>query len=323
MSRPARPLGALAAALLLCGCAPSTTPPATVAALGPGEMAALSAACVRASACARASDPPWVRSVAECLDTMVPRASGRLRAWQQCVGSATGCDAIARCSGSHGDSSAAAFCATHPGAQTACDGATLYSCADDELSASSARDCAALGGRCAQHHAPGGIVASACLSPQLCPTSAPRVRCEGGSVVHCEDGAVEKTPCAAGTTCKVQRGVDGEPMAICEGAHEARCERPGARFCREHVLVDCTMRGAVEEIECPAKGLRCAARGTTAACVDGDAPSCTSRSARCDGSDLVFCGYGRERRVDCRSLGFERCEPAARGPEAACARGAR
>jgi hypothetical protein len=40
---------------------------------------------------------------------------------------------------------------------------------------------------------------------------------------------------------------------------------------------------------------------------------------RCEGGKLAFCAAGRLTRVSCEGLGLGPCDPAARGPMAACA----
>jgi hypothetical protein len=39
---------------------------------------------------------------------------------------------------------------------------------------------------------------------------------------------------------------------------------------------------------------------------------------KCEGGALVFCAAGRVEKVACASIGMGACDPAARGPVAAC-----
>lgn len=303
---------------LACG---ATPPPPKPPPTREDRLEPIARACARAAACADAHDPNHLRNATSCVDWWLVNTRVE-QAEIACMLRATTCQEIERCTHDPSDLGAETFCEAHPGALGVCDGTRLYSCSDD-ASESTAVDCAALGGVCVEQRAAGGLVVRGCTSPRLCPKGAPARRCEGErTIVRCEDGLAERRDCPAGTKCVVT-GESGELEATCEGARSedriSRCAKPGFAACEGDRATFCTLVGRdawLRVTDCRAQGMTCAMRAGRANCVFENA-TCAA-TARCDGDTLVFCAAGSEMRVPCKSLGFSRCDPSARGAEAAC-----
>jgi hypothetical protein len=222
-----------------------------------------------------------------------------------------------------GDARAAAFCAQRPGVVSGCDGDRLVSCGEDDTHESTVVDCAKIGATCREVKSAGGLVVRACWSPQKCPAGAPEARCDGpGAVLSCRDGAFERVVCRPGTTCEEHRDEAGETVAACELPGRRRCDVRGARHCEENRLVECDRSGHYSKVrvtDCVGYGLRCAGVGPRAGCYVPENVECDKELLpKCDGGSVVFCAAGRLTKISCSSIGLGACDPAAKGPMAAC-----
>jgi hypothetical protein len=263
-----------------------------------------------------------LRDPGACVDWWIARVHNEEDPVHKCLEGAQTCEQIGACVHDKPDARAAAYCVGHAGILTGCDGDRLVTCGEDDARESHSEDCAALGAHCEERKIAGGLLVRACFSPRLCPDSAPQARCDGDSVVTCEDGAVERFACAAGMRCEEQRGADGERMAACVSKEVAtRCDEPNSRYCDGNRLVECDLhgrRGETRVIDCGALGLHCHGRGTRAACVTSEGAACEPSIPHCAGDTLGFCAAGHPMRVSCKEIGLGPCDPAARGAEAAC-----
>ena len=325
-------LGVAALLIVACGASPARTQATVIGddaapASKRSWLDAVARTCALAASCAHIHDGPAFVDPGACVDGWLSHAGpgGRRDALHRCLLSATTCDAVDACTRERGDARAAAFCRAHGGTITACAGDRLVTCTGDDVTESTAVDCAALSARCGEASLPGGLVARGCFSATLCPPSAPDARCDGAAaIVACHDGAVERVACDPGSRCEEHADADGDRTASCEAPAEARCENPGARRCDGDRLVMCEPSGhfgRVHATDCAALGLRCAWRGGRSTCVSAAAHAgrgCDAGAARCDGEALAFCAAGAPARVSCASLGLGGCDPDARGARAAC-----
>lgn len=297
-------------------------PPPPAAPIDPAVIATAAKACARVSACTPAEEAPKLRDPGACVGWWVGGESPTLRA---CLEKASSCDAVKACIHGGGDARAAQFCAERPGVVSGCDGDRLISCGEDDAHESSVVDCAAIGGTCREVRASGGLVVRACASAAKCPPGGPEVRCDGtGAVISCRDGAYERIACAAGTKCEEHKDEVGEAAASCELPGQKRClgDRrgvSGVRRCEDDRLVACD-GGKTKVTDCVGQGLRCAGVGPRAGCYVPSNVECDPGMApRCEGSSVVFCAAGRLEKISCASIGLGVCDPAAKGPFAACA----
>ena len=289
---------------------------------GPSEkLAEISRNCARIASCADAHDPTHLRNATSCVDWWL--VSVREEAdLIDCITKAGSCKAVELCTHPPNDLGAEQFCTAHPGALGVCDGTRLFNCSDDAVE-SSAVDCASLGGTCVEQRVAGGLVVRGCTSPKLCPNGAPEQRCEAEAVIRCEDGIADKHPCPRGTHCSAKANA-GDVVASCEGERSAdriaRCSKPGYAACEGDRATFCTLVGKdawLRVQDCGAYGLTCGMRAGRANCMARGA-TCTSPDPRCEGDALVFCAAGTEMRASCKDQGFTKCDPSARGQEAAC-----
>jgi hypothetical protein len=316
--------GALAIIVGACGGqepppkAPAPTPPPK----DPLVLTQATQACARLSACTRGGDAK-VRDPSACVDWWVADADAKTPdPLRKCLADASGCEQVLGCMRGGGDARAAAFCGKSQGVVSGCDGDRLVSCGDEDAHESNVMDCAAMGASCREVKASGGIVLRACWSPTKCPAGAPDLRCDGpGAVVSCRDGAFERITCRPGTTCEEHKDEAGDVIAACELPHRRRCDMRGLRHCEEDRLVECDRAGGkVHVTDCVGLGLHCAGVGPRARCVVPTNIECDKEFvAKCEGNALVFCAAGRLAKVSCASIGFGTCDPAAKGPFAACA----
>ncbi len=310
-------LGAPAAALTaLLACAPPPASPSAGA--DPPWLSTVARVCARQVSCAHGHSALESHDPSRCVAIWLAELQGGLPTPQQrCLLQAESCDAVAACTTGH-DPRAAAFCASHPGQTTGCDGDALVECGDDEHEAART-PCGPLGGRCGQVRHAGGLTESACISPSLCPATAPESWCDRGAVVLCSDGAASRAPCKAGSTCKAHVDGDGIGRASCEPVG-VRCGNARARYCDGERLVECAgERGdgrGFRMTDCEALGLRCEDKGParaegepqSAGCyVQGVLDCAHDEGARCEDDALVFCAFGRRTRVSCKSIGIPGC----------------
>ncbi len=326
-----RALALTAATLgILVACGPEAPPPKPPAppppAADPAWLASATSACARISACAQAHDAPRMRDPGACVDWWLseadPKSSDPLR---KCLADAKTCDQVSTCMHGGGDARAAAFCAQRPGVVSGCDGDRLVSCGDDDTRESTVVDCTAMGATCKELKAAGGLVVRACHSPQKCPPGSPEARCDGqGAVIGCgRDGAIERVVCRPGTHCEEHKDeTSGEATASCTLPAGRRCDMLGARHCEDDRLVECHGQGHFGKVtvtDCAGVGLRCAGRGPRAGCYVPANVECDKEMLpKCEGGSVVFCAAGRLARVSCAAVGMGACDPAARGPRAAC-----
>lgn len=305
-----RVLASIGVLVVLAACGgkqpPANAPPPPEPPKDPAWLAAASRACVLASACSpRVSDP------GACIERWIAHGDDALA---KCLVAARTCANVDACLRGGGDARAATFCGER-GVVTGCDGERLVSCADDAHDALVV-DCAALGASCKEQRAAGGVVLRGCHSAQKCPAGAPDARCEGNTIVSCQNGFVEHTVCGPGTECAV-RGAE----AACVLPGGAQCGLHGTRRCDHGRLVECE-GGSARVVDCAAMGLDCTGTGPRAACtVKHDVECSKGMLPRCEGGSLVFCAAGRLSRVACSSVEMAGCDPGARGAKAACAAG--
>lgn len=317
--RAAAAVVVLASVVAACG---EDKPPDVPQPAGPSEkLAAIAKSCARISSCADAHDSTHLRNPVSCIDWWLV-STNEEHDLIDCFSKATTCKAIEQCTHDPNDLGAGAFCVAHPGALGVCDGTRLFNCSDDPTE-SSATDCGALGGTCVEKRISGGLVVRGCTSPKMCPNGAPEQRCEGNAVVRCEDGLADYKTCPRGTQCAARTNA-GEVVASCEGlfgaGRTARCAKPGYAACQGDRATFCTLVGKdawLRDQDCAGWGLTCGMRNGRANCMARNA-ACLGADAKCDGDTLVFCAAGTETRVACKDLGFSKCDPALRGPEAGC-----
>jgi hypothetical protein len=285
---------------------PAKAPPAPETPKDPPWLAPAARACALAATCS-----PRVPDPGTCVDQTTLRGQDALG---KCLVAAKTCTDVDVCLRGGGDAKAAAFCGER-GVVSGCDGERLVSCADDAHDATVV-DCAALGATCKENRAAGGVVTRGCFSAQKCPAGAPDARCEGNTVVTCQNGAVERTVCGPGTECAV-RGT--ETACVLPGG--IACGLHGTRRCDRGRLVECRA-GSAHVVDCAGMGLDCTGVGPRAACTVRTDMECNKDMLpKCEGSTLVFCAAGRLSKIPCASLGMGACDPAARGAKAACALG--
>lgn len=302
---------------------PAKAPPSVAPPADPPALAKIARACARLSACTGAHDAARFRDPGACVEWWLSEADPK-EPLRGCLSEARSCEQVSTCMHGGGDARAASFCSQRPGVVSGCDGDRLVSCGEDEAHESSVVDCAALGATCREVKAGGGLVVRACWSPQRCPAGAPEARCEGpGAVVSCRDGAFERVACRAGTTCEEHKDEAGDVTASCELPGRRRCDARGARHCEEDRLIECDRTGhygKVRVTDCVGFGLRCAGAGPRAGCYVPSNVECDKELLpRCDGGSILFCAAGRIAKVSCAEIGLGLCDPAAKGPMAACA----
>ncbi len=311
----------LALAAACGGQEPPPKPPAAEAApRDPAWLPRVAETCARIASCTHAHDVPHLRSPAACVDWWVdhgdPASPDPL---QRCLADAKTCDAITTCMHGGGDARAAQFCAQRPGVVSGCDGERLVSCSDDDAKESTVIDCNTLGASCKEMRAAGGLVIRGCVNAQKCPAGAPEARCDGrDAVLGCHDGVMERSICKRGTQCEQHPDANGEATASCE-IPGRRCGALGARRCDGDRLVECSEGGRVHVSDCEGLGLRCAGSALRAGCYVPANVECDKDTLpKCEGGALVFCAAGRVQKIACASIGMGACDPAARGPVAAC-----
>jgi hypothetical protein len=328
LARGLGPWTLLAAAAAIAACQSSAPEASTPQTPLPPEgarawLSEVARSCALVASCAHTHDAPLFGDPATCADWWLTHPPGERDAVHACLLAARTCDAVDACTREHGDARAAAYCASHAGVLTGCDGDRFVTCTGDDTAESTAVDCAALSGKCRENNMPGGLLVRACFSAALCPATAPDARCDGKkAIVSCHDGAVERTACPEGTRCEEHQDADGDRTASCESPRHERCSDPGARYCAGDRLVTCEPRGHFGDVrvtDCATFGMRCAGVGPRASCVS-PTPECTSAPARCDGEAITFCAGGSRVRVSCASIGLGACDPDAHGAQAGCSR---
>ncbi len=311
----------VSAMVLIAACG-AEKPPEVPHVVAPAEkVSEIARHCARIASCADAHDPTHLRNPTSCTDWWLVSTNEEAELIG-CISRATTCKALEQCTHDPKDLGAGAFCTAHPSVLGVCDGPRLYNCSDDP-SESSATDCAALGGTCVEQRVAGGLVVRGCTSPKLCPPGAPEQRCDKDAVVRCEDGLADYHACPHGTHCAAHASA-GEVTASCEGESTVgrlqRCAKPGYAACQGDRATFCTLVGKdawLREQDCNVWGMTCGVRNGRANCMARGA-TCLGADPKCDGDTLVFCAAGTEMRVSCKELGFSKCDPALRGPEAGC-----
>jgi hypothetical protein len=281
-------LGPLASALVLVVVACHTAGPAGLPT--PGDRIDLAARiCAKITSCAHAHDAPRDRDPAACVDASMARPFRQADPFDACVLAAQGCAGVDACARDRADAPTTAYCRSHAGTRTGCDGSHFVTCSPDDPAESSAVDCGAFGATCGDLPQAGGLMARGCIYPGLCPSGGPEMHCDGAlAVVTCRDGATERTACAGAARCEEHKGSDGAVSAVCES--------PGHRD--EHAEL-----GAARV----APGPR----------------ACEHAAPKCEGDTLTFCAAGRRFHLSCPELRLGACDPDAHGVDAACAPAAR
>lgn len=276
--------------------------------------------CALVASCADQHDSSIFRTPRACVDWYFVNARDEAPL-AECVMSARSCADVEHCTHARADGVAESFCRAHPGVISACDGNALLSCEGDGTE-STAVDCAALGGVCAEKKN-AGLVERGCVSPKLCPPGAPEHRCDGDTVIDCDDGIVEKNACPRGARCVAGKDENGAATAHCRSASGRECTLVGSAFCEGDVAYACVQNGhfaGLHSSDCGALGLACTLRAGRVACVRRGHAECATEPATCAGDDLRFCASGESFHVSCKELGFSGCDPAGGGGEALCAR---
>jgi hypothetical protein len=331
--------GVALAAMVLASCYGVAPPrrPGPSAASPAARLAEIARHCARIASCAHPHDPPRARDPSSCVDWWLAHEGDGDEPIPACLRVEGSCREVADCLHQGKDSRAVAYCRANPDALTGCDGSHLVSCGDDDVAESSLTDCAALEASCVEVRRAGGLLSHACVAPKVCPPERDFATCDGANVlVRCSEGAVDRVVCRAGTACRAHGHGDGEEFAMCEAPGHSPCGALGTRECDGSWLVECVAHGHyghVRRIDCALQGLACQSTGGRAACVaEGSGrpgseecagatctgTPCASGPAHCEGEALVFCAAGRSARASCAELGLGPCDPAARGPEAAC-----
>jgi hypothetical protein len=204
---------------------------------------------------------------------------------------------------------------------TACEGRALIVCADDDPSESTRVDCALLGAQCAEVKQAGGLSTHACVDSVRCPGDLTKAWCDGNvAILSCNEGEVERTPCALGTSCQSHIDGDGEQVAMCEAPGHSSCSSPGTRRCEGDRLVVCEAHGHFgheHAVDCAADRFVCSAFDGGAACTNGPL-RCAPGHPTCVGNGLAFCAAGTPVRIDCGEIGMGDCDVDGRGTEAVC-----
>ena len=307
------------------GTEPAPKPPAPAPVQSdPQWIAGVAASCAKIVSCTHAHDTPRLRDPNACVDWWIAHADSKEPdPLQSCLGSAKTCDQVNACMHGNGDARAVEFCKQHPGVASGCEGDRLVSCGDDSAAEASVIDCTKMGASCREMKSAGGLVVRACYSPQKCPPNAPDARCDGpNAVVACRDGAIERVVCKPGSQCVEHKDESGENAASCELPGRRRCDLLGARRCEDDRLVECEGRGASGKVrvsDCAGMGLHCLGTGVRAGCYVPSNVECDKELLpRCENGKLVFCAAGRLTKIACSSIGLGACNPAAKGPMAAC-----
>jgi hypothetical protein len=281
-------------------------------------VTALARACTKVATCAHDHDPATEREPAACVEQWLEHP--HVHDVVACLDRAATCEQIDACVHERVDAAASAYCQSHPDEQTGCDGDKLILCGDDDPDESTTSDCAAMGAKCGEHRV-SGLLTKACLSPMLCPPDAAESRCEGGAVIACHEGAVEREACPQGTACTVAQE-HGHVRAVCRGGpNYVECSAVTDRRCEGNKLVTCAshgLEGQVQVIDCTSLGLVCDGNLPRPACALPGARDCTPGPARCEDDALTFCAAGAKVAVGCTTLGFEGCSPEAHGLYAGC-----
>jgi hypothetical protein len=228
-----------------------------------------------------------------------------------CLGTkSNGCKAVTECAGISYEQLA--------GCAARCDGKTAEYCSG---SVHVRIDCAKLGLECVV----GARLPTCVATTTPCDPQTYASVCEGDRPTMCYDGFKDVgRPCAdIGLTCG---GTDaGSGVGRCRGSLGA-CNavidgRLGATYtpvaCEGGKLKGCVNAGlALFDCAQAAPGFTCQTAagpgGAPAYC--GTATECappdpwTKQPASCDGTSVVFCNGGKIEKVDCRSLGFARCD---------------
>jgi hypothetical protein len=315
---------AVVCALASVSCRPTShsAPPfedTTLNAPPSARLAAIARKCARVASCAHSHDPPYIRDPTACVDFWL--SSDERDPVPRCLSAAGTCDAVGACIHPPGQDEAAAYCRAHPGAMTACVERGLIACADDDPNESTRVDCSLMGAQCTEVKEPGGLTTRACVDPVRCPSELTKAWCDGSqAIVSCTGGALERTPCAPGSSCQSHVDGDGEQVAQCEVPGHTSCSLPGNHRCEGSGLVVCEAHGHFAHehtVDCAAGGFVCSSFDGGAACTNGP-PRCYPGHPTCEGNALAFCAGGTRVRIDCGELGLGTCDIDGRGTDAVC-----
>ncbi len=281
-------------------------------------LARVAKQCALVASCADAHDSNVFRTPQSCVDWYTVNAHDEAPL-AECVMRAKSCADMTTCTHTRASALAETFCKAHPGVLSTCEGHTLLTC-EGEAEESTSLDCATFGGTCGERKA-GGLVVRGCIAPSLCPAGAPEHRCDGDTVVDCDDGIADKNACPAGSRCVAGTDVYGAPSARCRSASGRECTIGGGAFCEGDVAYVCVQNGrfaGLHTADCGSFGLGCAVRAGHVSCVKRGLSTCPPEPATCSSGELRFCAAGEPFHVSCKDLGFAGCDPSGGGGEALC-----
>ncbi|MGH7331063.1 MAG: hypothetical protein ACREJX_22165, partial [Polyangiaceae bacterium] len=194
----------------------------------PQGFAQVTSMCAKITSCARPYDAPEFRDPSACVDHLLLRGTEDPKT--ACLAKSKSCKDVSQCVHGDADAVAGAFCSSHPGVLSACDGRHFVTCADPAED-STVVDCGKLGGTCSENRLEGGLVVRGCTSQTLCPAGAPETRCDGErALIACRDGLVDRAICKPGNRCTAHHDPDGE-SAACAPASAGRCTGEGSGEC--------------------------------------------------------------------------------------------
>jgi hypothetical protein len=235
----------------------------------------------------------------------IPQLWGRVVTRAECLATAGGgCDAVTQCIGY--DIELSASCVE------GCNGSVFTYCDED---AATRIDCAKLVLACDD-------VASCSEQPvTACDAETHVATCDAQQQpLTCNDGAIRRGPDCASLGLRCEDGAcrgTGPACAFDAPFSEYRVEYVGIA-CQGNVMRAC-VAGTEHALDCAAiaPGFSCREAdgvhfcGLAAECVPGNLPNYDQPGTLlgCEGNAVTFCNAGRIDRIDCRELGFERCDP--------------
>jgi hypothetical protein len=141
------------------------------------------------------------------------------------------------------------------------------------------------------------VAARACVGYTYGPCAPDGDHCEGDRLVQCSRGAGLSLDCRHGlwytgdTTCVAGRLVECG-ISACAPDTPYHCEGSRVMHCIDGVL---------DVQDCAAVDANCVDEGGFATCV-AKTTECTETAARCEGTNLIRCGGGRELRYACAEM---------------------
>jgi len=229
------------------------------------------------------------------------RIWGRFASRAECLAThGGGCAAVAECLGWD-------WSALPDACAQGCSGSVFTGCAEGIVHV----DCSKLGLSCD----PNAICSEAPMTS--CDRNAFTSTCDGTMPVTCDDKVVFRGPDCGPLGLDCANGACVGKGPACTGGsllNGGQIFYDGVA-CDGDVLVTC-VGGREHRLSCPgiAPGFSCHTRGAdsfcglAAECTPAEPGSGSGSRGTCSGTTLEFCNAGRTERIDCRSLGFERCD---------------